>query len=562
MRSFVVLLAAAALAAQEVSQSGRPFEGERPLIEQAERARHAMVTSVHELASQAGLEILKKGGNAVDAAVAVGFALAVVHPEAGNLGGGGYMLIRMADGRAQAIDYKEVAPGAAKPGMFARREEADIGYKASAVPGTPAGLALAHKMFGRLPWKDVLEPARRLASEGFPASQRMEIILKLQVPVMKRFPETARIFLKGSDTPLRQGEPVIQQDLARTIARMQKHGAQEFYEGETARLIDADMKANGGTITYDDLKKYKAIPREPLRGIYRGHPVLTMPPSSGGGVALLTMLNILELFPAPLGSEGSSLSRHLQVEAMRRGFRQRSLYVADPAFTAVDLDTLVSKETARELAASIRLDRATPNSAFPPAETAAPGGRESEETTHFSIVDAEGNLVSNTYTLNGFFGSQVIARGTGVLLNDIMSAFSHDARSKNVVAPGKRPLSSMAPTIVLRPDNTPLLALGSPGSQTIPNSILNVITNVVDYKMSLRDAIQFPRIHHQFEPDRIEAEPAALVLDVQERLKAMGHTIYSRWRSQGDIHAVMIEDRTGMRLGWSDGRRGGKAFGY
>ncbi|MBX9600277.1 MAG: gamma-glutamyltransferase [Bryobacteraceae bacterium] len=561
MRIFAIALTAClSLHAQEVSQSGLRLQAERPMMNQPERARHGMVTSVHELASQAGIEIMQKGGNAVDAAVAVGIALAVVHPEAGNLGGGGYMLIRMADGRSLAVDYKEVAPGASKIGMFGKREEADIGYKASAVPGTPAGLAMAHEKFGKLPWKDVVEPARRLAADGFPASQRMEIILKLQVPVMKQFPETAKVFLKGSDQPLLQGELVKQPDLARTLERMQKLGAREFYEGETARLIAADMKANGGAITYEDLKNYRAIARTPLESTYRGHPVLAMPPSSGGGITLMMMLNILEQFTIPVGAEGSSLSRHLQAEAMRRAFRERGLHLADPAFVPVDIGKLLSKDFAKSLASNIRLDRATPSAEIGKGESS--GGNESQETTHFSVIDKDGNIVSNTYTLNGFFGSQVIAKGTGVLLNDIMSAFSHDPKSKNVIAPGKRPLSSMNPTIVCRKDGVPWFALGSPGSQTIPNSILNVIQNIIDFKMSLRDAVEYPRIHQQFEPDRIDAEPAALVLDVAEKLKAMGHKLNPRFRSQGDVHAVMVEDGTGMRLGWSDGRRGGKAFGY
>ncbi|MBC8164828.1 MAG: gamma-glutamyltransferase, partial [Bryobacteraceae bacterium] len=260
------------------------------MISQPERAHKAMIASAHELASQAGLQILRKGGNAVDAAVAVGFALAVVHPEAGNLGGGGYMVVRMADGRARAIDYKETAPAAAVPGLYANPLESRVGYKASAVPGTVAGLAMAHKMFGSLPWKDVLEPAYRLAREGFPASQRMELILALQVPVMKDFGDSAKVFLHGSNVPLKQGEILKQPDLARTIRRLRQRGWREFYEGETARLIDADMRSHGGTITLADLKGYIAHDLPPLEGSYRGYKLLTIPPSSSGGIALLEML--------------------------------------------------------------------------------------------------------------------------------------------------------------------------------------------------------------------------------------------------------------------------------
>ncbi len=554
MRPALLLLALAlAIPAQEVSQSGLRLKAERPLIAQAERAKNGMVASTHELASQVGVDIMKKGGNAVDAAVAVAVALAVVHPEAGNLGGGGYMLIRMADGRATAIDYKEMAPAAANPQMYKNAEEQRIGYKASAVPGTVAGLALAHQKFGKLKWAEVLEPARLLAKNGFPASQRMEIILALQVPIMKRFPETAKIFLHGAETPLQQGEIVKQPDLAATLQRLQKNGAKEFYEGQTAQLIAKDMAANNGTITLDDLKAYKAIEREPIKGTYRGHPILAMGPSSSGGTAVIQMLNILENFDLKLGEEGSAKARHLHVEAARRAFRDRAEFAGDPAFFNIPTDKLTTKEHAKIWAKGISLDKATP---LP----ASAHDDESNDTTHFSVIDAAGNIVSNTYTLNGFYGSQVIAKGTGVLLNDIMTGFGTKGRNK--IEARKRPVSSMSPVLVLNRDNTPWVALGSPGSQTIPNTVLQVITNMIDFKMSLRDAIDYPRIHHQGTPDRIDAEPAALVLDVAEKLKAMGHKINPAFRSQGDVHAVAVEPGTNMRLGWSDGRRGGHAIGY
>ena len=554
MRPALLLLALAlCIQAQEVSQSGLRLKAERPLIAQAERAKNGMVASTHELASQVGVDIMKKGGNAVDAAVAVAVALAVVHPEAGNLGGGGYMLIRMADGRATAIDYKEMAPAAANPQMYKNADEQRIGYKASAIPGTVAGLALAHQKFGKLKWAEVLEPARLLAKNGFPASQRMEIILALQVPVMKRFPETAKIFLHGTETPLKQGEIVKQPDLAATLQRLQKNGAKEFYEGQTAQLIAKDMAANNGTITLDDLKAYKAIEREPIKGTYRGHPILAMGPSSSGGTAVIQMLNILENFDLKLGEEGSAKARHLHVEAARRAFRDRAEFAGDPAFFQIPTDKLITKEHAKTWAKGISLDKATP---LP----ASVHDDESNDTTHFSVIDQAGNIVSNTYTLNGFYGSQVIAKGTGVLLNDIMTGFGTKGRNK--IEARKRPVSSMSPVLVLNRDNTPWVALGSPGSQTIPNTVLQVITNMIDFKMSLRDAIDYPRIHHQGTPDRIDAEPAALVLDVSEKLKAMGHRINPNFRSQGDVHAVAVEPGTNMRLGWSDGRRGGHAIGY
>jgi gamma-glutamyltranspeptidase/glutathione hydrolase len=544
--------------AQEVSQSGLELKAPRPMINEPERAREAMIASANQLASQAGLSILRKGGNAVDAAVAVAFALAVVHPEAGNLGGGGYMLVRMADGSARAFDYKETAPAAAHPGMFTERLDSSVGYKASAVPGTVAGMGMAQARFGKLSWKDDLEPARLLAKDGFPASQRMELILALQAPVMKQFPESAKIFLHGSDQPLKQGELIKEPDLAATIARIQAHGWREFYEGETAHLIDADMAAHGGTIRYGDLRSYHAIERDPLKGSFRGNVILSMPPSSSGGATLIEMLNIFETFPAQLGAEGSSEQRHHMIESMRRAYRDRAEYSADPAFFPIPVDLLTSKDHARELAQSIEPNRATPSSAMP-IDTSP---HESDSTTHFSIIDAAGNIVSNTYTLNSFYGSQVMIRGTGILMNDIMGGFSTKAGDRNEVTPGKRPVSSMTPTIVLHPDGSPWFALGSPGSATIPNTVFQVIVNIVDSKMSLRDAVEYPRIHHQYLPDRVDAEPGALVLDVADKLHSYGDNINPKFRSQGDVHAVMIEEGSNWRLGWSDGRRGGRAAGY
>jgi len=558
MRLFVIFAVLSLVHAQEVSQSGLELKAARPMVSQPERAPKAMIASANEIASQVGLSILRKGGNAVDAAVAVAFALAVVHPEAGNIGGGGYMLIRMADGTVRAIDYKETAPALAHPGMFTARLDSTVGYKASAVPGTVAGMGLAHARFGHLPWKVVLEPARRLAKNGFPASQRMELVLALQAPVMKAFPDSAKVFLHGSDRPLKQGEIVRQPDLAATIARIQKSGWKEFYEGQTAHLIDRDMAAHDGTIRYDDLRAYKAIERDPVKGTFRGNQILSMPPSSSGGTTLIEMLNIFETFPSELAREGSVEQRHHMIEAMRRAYRDRAEYSADPAFFPVPVDLLTNNQHAQELASTIEPNRATPSARTRADDSAY----ESDDTTHFSIIDEAGNIVSNTYTLNSFYGSQVMAHGTGVLLNDIMSGFSNQAGSRNEIKPGKRPVSSMTPTIVLHPDGSPWFALGSPGSATIPNTVFQVIVNIIDSKMSLRDAVEYPRIHHQYLPDRVDAEPAALVFDVAEKLHSYGHTINPKLRSQGDVHAIMVEEGSGWRLGWSDGRRGGRAVGY
>ncbi|HVH86924.1 MAG TPA: gamma-glutamyltransferase, partial [Terriglobales bacterium] len=307
----------------------------------------------------------------------------------------------------------------------------------------------------------------------------------------------------------------------------------------------------------------QAIERGPVKGTFRGNQVLSMPPSSSGGTTLIEMLNVFENFPAQIGMEGSVEQRHHMIESMRRAFKDRAEYSADPAFFSVPIDLLTGKEHARELATTIQADRATPSASMSPeAPAIAPTGHESADTTHFSIIDEAGNIVSNTYTLNDFYGSQVMIAGTGVLMNDIMSAFSSKPGDRGEIKPGKRPISSMTPTIILRPDGSPWFALGSPGSATIPNTVFQVIVNVVDSKMSLRDAIEFPRIHHQYLPDEVDVEPGALVFDVAEKLRAYGDTINPKLRSQGDVHAVMVEDGTGWRLGWSDGRRGGRAVGY
>ncbi len=552
-RLLCYLLTALLLYPQERSQSGLELVAARPMVAQPERAQRAMVASVHPLATEAGLAVLKQGGNAIDAAVAVGMALAVVHPEAGNLGGSGYLLVAMRDGRTGVIDYGGTAPGVSKPGMFANVAEANVGHRSVAVPGTPAGLGLAHEKFGRLAWKKVLEPAHALAKDGFPASQRMELILKLQVPVMKKYSETAKVFLHGGDIPLKQGERVVQPELAQTLSRLRKGGWREFYQGETAKRVAADMAANGGFITLDDLGKYEAQLLTPLKTTYRGYPVLTAPLSSSGGVVIAAALNVLEAHQLPLGSEGSARARHLQVEALRRGFVARRMIMTEGTLTQEEAAT---KAYAAQVGANLNEEKATPQQRGRIAET------ESNDTTHFTVVDEDGNVVTNTYTLSGFYGSQVIAKGTGVLLNNHMSVFSNRPGRADSVAPGKRYASTMAPTIIAKPDGTPWVAFGTPGGATIPSTLFQIVTNIIDFKMSLRDALEFPRIHFDLVANRIDAEPAALVFDVAERLTQMGHVLNPKLRSQGDVQAVMIEEGTLWRVGWSDGRRGGSVKGY
>ncbi|MBI3209681.1 MAG: gamma-glutamyltransferase [Candidatus Solibacter usitatus] len=506
--SLCLLLFAASGWAQEVSQSGLKLEAPRAIVAMPERAPSAMAATVHPLATDAAIEVMRKGGNAIDAAVAIAFALAVVHPEAGNIGGGGFLMAHLSGGKTTVIDYAFQTPSGFNPKIFAGEKSTSTGYKTIGIPGTPAGMGMAHAKYGKLKWADCLEPARRLAKDGFPASQRMEVILRLQVPVMKRFAETAKIFLKG-DEGLKQGDSLVQSDLAATIERMQKQGWREFYNGETARRIVADFQTNGGVITAGDLTQYQAMEREPLRVSYRGFPVLTTPAYSSGGTVVSAGLTYLDREKLPMGAEGSSLARHLQIEAMRAG-----------------------------VAAARKMTQ--PN--------------ESNDTTHFTVADSFGNIVSNTYTLNGFFGSQVIPKGTGVLMNNYMSP-------GRTGKPLDRIYSNMTPTILFRKDGTPWAAFGSPGSATIPSTVLQIVMNLVDFRMGLRDAVEYPRIHFGGRGG-VDAEPGAMVLDVAEKLRSMGHTLNSAMRSQGDVNAIAIEEKTGWKQGWADGRRGGVVKGY
>ncbi len=544
------------------------------------RAPHGMVATTHALASEVGVAVLRRGGNAVDASVAVALALAVVYPFAGNLGGGGFMLVRMADGRTTAIDYREIAPAAATRDMYLDEKgevtnNSTVGYRAAGVPGTPAGLALATEKFGTMKWADLVEPARRLAERGYEIDARDVRQLSGDASKLGKFADSRRIFLRDGN-PYREGEILKQPELAKTLARLQKNGPREFYEGETARMIADDMKANGGLITLDDLKAYRAKEREPLRGTYRGYEILTMPPPSSGGAVLLEMLNMLERYDLAASGFGSSATLHLQAEAMKRAFADRAEYMGDADFVKVPIDRLISKEYAASRAATIDVARATPSTEVAPGLGVA---RESDNTTHFTVVDKAGNVVSNTYTLNLGFGSGVVAKGTGVLLNDEMddfaakvgvpNAFGLIQKENNAIAPGKRPLSSMTPTIVLGKDGKPWFALGSPGGPTIINTVLQVIVNVVDFKMNIQEAVDAPRIHHQWLPDSIRYETFGMPADVREALRARGQMLDDRsktadtYRSTiGDCQAIMIDPASGVRLGAADSRYPGRAIGH
>ena len=540
------------------------------------RGKHGMVSSVSEIASQVGVEVLKRGGNAVDAAVAVGLALAVVWPSAGNLGGGGFMIIRQANGKATAIDYREMAPAAAHRNVYLDDkgeyvdESSTYGHAAAGVPGTVAGLSYALEKYGTMKWAEVAKPARQLAAEGFPVWYQLERSLKNASKHLSRYPETKRIFLRD-DKPYETGEIFKQPELAAVFERMIKRGPREFYEGKTAQLIEESMRraANGGKVwmTAEDLKNYKAVEREPLRGVYRGHEIITMPPPSSGGVAMIEMLNILERYDLKSMGAGSSQSIHVMVEAMRRAFADRAQFLGDPDFVKVPVAGLVSRKYADKLAATIDPERASTSQ---DVRSGDPLPYESEETTHFTVVDKDGSVASNTYTINDSFGNKITVEGAGFLLNNEMDDFAPKPGAPNAygliqgeanaVTARKRPLSSMTPTIALK-DGKLLFAVGSPGGPTIINTVTQVIVNIIDHGMNIQQAIDWPRVHHQWMPDQIVYEPYGLVPDVMNRLKSMGHQ-FGNQRYMGDAEGVMIEIKTDVRLGGSDPRLDGKSIGY
>jgi gamma-glutamyltranspeptidase/glutathione hydrolase len=542
------------------------------------RARNGMVASTNEVASRVGVNIMKRGGNAVDAAIAVAFALAVTHPAAGNLGGGGFMMIRLKDGRTTAIDYREMAPAAAhrnvyldKNGNLIEGEGGSlIGYRAAGIPGTVRGMQLALQKYGsgKLSWAQLVEPARALATDGFAVTYSLSKSLKNNKDYLSKYSETKRIYLKGGQF-YEEGELFKQPELGATFSRLQRFGPNEFYEGETARLIIADMKRNNGLMTAEDLRNYVAKERTPLRGNYRGHTVISMPPPSSGGAVLIEMLNILEGFDLSKIEAGSSDRYHLMAESMRRAFADRAEYMGDSDFVKVPVAGLIDKSYAAKLRSSINTTRASTS-----AEVRAgrPAGYESDDTTHFTVVDAQGNAVSNTYTLNNSYGSAATAKGTGIILNDEMDDFAAKPGTpnmygliqgeRNAVAPGKRPLSAMTPTIVLRKDGSLWFTVGSPGGPTIINTVFCIISNVIDYEMNIQQAIDAPRIHHQWLPDELVGEPFGLSGDTQRALKDRGHSL-AKLRYLGDAEGIMIEEKTGVRLGATDPRRSdGQAVGY
>jgi gamma-glutamyltranspeptidase / glutathione hydrolase len=519
------------------------------------RARHGMVVTRERHATAIGLQVLAAGGNAVDAAVAVGFALAVTHSSAGNLGGGGFMLLRLADGRTTFIDFRERAPAAASRNMYLdaagkATQDSTVGYRASGVPGTVRGLEYASQKYGKRPWADLVGPAAELASKGFPLSYAQAQSLRGGGRGLARFPESNRIFLRNGKF-YEPGETFVQPDLARTLDRIARLGAKDFYEGETARLLAEDMKAHGGLITLDDLRKYAAIERQPITGTYHGYTLVTAPPPSSGGVGILQMLGVLDGTGYEKAGAGSATAVHYMAEAMRRYFADRSEHLGDPDFVKVPLTSLLSPKYIASLRASIDPERATPSSQVHAGTFTA---HESVETTHFTVADDEGNVVTVTYTLNGGYGSKVTATGLGFLLNNEMDDFAPKPGEANMygliqgeanaIAPHKTPLSSMTPTIVLK-DGKPFLALGSPGGPTIINSVLEVIVNVLDFNMNVQDAVNWPRFHHQWMPDTLSMEPGYSP-DTVALLEKRGYTV-RRVNAQGEVAAIRFDN------GWLEG---------
>ena len=526
-----------------------------------------MVVSREANATDAGVAALKAGGNAVDAAVAVGFALAVTHPSAGNLGGGGFMLIRFADGKTTFIDFRERAPGKATRDMYLDAagnvtKDSLTGYRAPGVPGTVRGLEMAQKKYGRAKWSSLVEPAVKLARDGFPVSYGLASSLR-GTKNLSQFPESKRIFQKNGNFYV-PGEMIRQPELAATLDRIASQGSADFYEGETARRFVKEIAAGGGLISLADLKSYTATERRPLEGSYRGYKVITAPPPSSGGVGMLQMMGVLEKSGYEKNGAGSAAAIHWAAEAMRRFYADRAEYLGDPDFVSVPVTKLLDPRYITKLRASIDPAHATSSEQVRAGDLKA---YESAETTHYSIVDSEGNAVAVTYTLNGGYGSGVTLPGLGFLLNNEMDDFSAKpgvpnmfgvlGGDANAIQPGKRPLSSMTPSIVLK-DGKPFLVVGTPGGSRIITSVMETILNVLDFGMNIQDAVNAPRFHHQWKPDTLLLEPG-ISPDTRALLGQRGHSI-EIVRAICEMSAIQFEGK--WLAGASDPRVEGKAAGY
>ena len=562
----------AALLVFRTPVSAQDARGSAPAAIRPVDAKHGMVVAQEKRAAAIGAEILARGGNAVDAAVATGFAMAVTYPRAGNLGGGGFMVIHLADrDRDVAIDYRETAPGATMRDIFlgadgkpdpAKSRDSALGI---GVPGTVAGLALALGQYGsgKFTLADLLKPAITLARDGFRISDDTADTLPQWHRRLARWASSVKIFSRPDGSSLREGDRLVQTDLAATLTAIAERGPRGFYEGPVAERLVAAIRAAGGIMTLDDLKSYRPLVREPVRGSYRGYDIVSMPLSSSGGTVLIESLNILEGFPMRDLHQGSADSLHLLIEAMKRAYADRARYLGDPAFVHVPIARLLAKDYAAKQRASIDMARATPAAAVP-----LPPPHEGDNTTHFSVADAFGNAVSNTYTLNFSYGVGLVAEGTGILLNNELddftaapgasNAFGLVGFEANLPGPGKRPLSSMTPTIVLK-DDKPVLVTGSPGGSRIVSTVLQVIVNVLDYGMTVADAVAAPRLHHQWLPDEVRAEhgfPESVIAE----LRARGHIVVM---PMGQTSANSIAVSPDGFHGAADPRtRGSEAAGY
>lgn len=547
-------------------------------------AEHAMVVSSNELASKAGVEIMRAGGNAVDAAVATGFALAVVHPAAGNLGGGGFMLIRMADGKAHFIDFREEAPAAATSNMYLDaqgnviEDASTIGYKSIGVPGSVAGLVFAEKKYGKLTLAQVMAPAIKLAGEGYALEWEQAQDLR-QDKYLSRFPESRKIFQRDGDY-YKRGELFRQPELARTLERIAKD-PDDFYRGAMARELAASVHKGGGLITAQDMANYKVKEREPVRGTYRGYEVISAPPPSSGGVVLIESLNILEGFDLAKDGNRSAGSVHLIAEAFRRAFFDRAEFMGDPDFSKLPVAELIDRKYGEAWRETIDPEHASPSKdlkrpaifseleEYEREHSPAGSTNESQHTTHYSVVDADGNAVAVTTTINDWFGSRVTAEGLGFLLNDEMDDFAAKPGvpngdrliqgTANEIGPGKRPLSSMTPTIVLK-DGKLFLVLGSPGSSRIISTVALALIGVVDYGLNVQESVDAPRFHDQWMPDVLIVEKS-FSPDTLKLLENMGYKVEigGYW---SDAECIAIDPKTGERLGATDGRDNGKAVGF
>jgi gamma-glutamyltranspeptidase/glutathione hydrolase len=528
--------------------------------------RQGMVVAVSPPGADTGRDILRKGGNAVDAAVATAFAMAVTYPAAGNIGGGGFMLIYPTGGKSVPvlIDYREKAPLAASKTMYTKK---DSWYSAKAVgvPGTVRGLALAHARFGKLPWKELVMPAVRLAEEGFVIDEALAGSLNWIVGSSPEFPELRRVFGKDGGTLWEAGDRLVQKDLAQTLRRIAEQGPDGFYKGVVAELLAAEMKRGGGLITTADLAAYEAKARLPIHGTYRGYDVYAPPPPSSGGTCLVEMLNILETFDLRKHGRFAPETLHVLIETMRRAYCDRARYLGDADFVKIPA-FLTSKDYARKLAHSIDLRKATPSEEL---AQDIPLKGEGDSTTHFSVIDGDGMAVANTYTLERSYGSRIVVQGAGFLLNNEMMDFNwfpgettRDGgigTEANQVAPGKRMLSSQTPTIVTK-DGKVVLVTGSPGSRTIINTVLCMIVNTIDFDMDLQAAVDAPRLHHPWFPDTACFEGTGEFTEAVRRLEAMGHSV--RGTRQGDAHSIGLDRKTGKYVGAADHRIDGKVSGF